>query len=212
MNESILNALNWRYAAKTFDTSKSVSDEDIATILESARLAPSVLGIEPWKFILVKNPEVRAQLKGAAYGQTKVTDGTYLVVVAHRTDAEALTTELMDRTMKTTGATIEQLAEYKAMVEGTIAGHTANPQLMNGWLAAQTYIPLGMMIETAALLGVDAGPMEGFDPIAVNEILGLKEKNLAVTTMIAFGYRGEDSFATAPKVRRAYDEVIEVIQ
>jgi len=211
MNESLLNALNWRYAAKTFDTTKTVSEADIATILESARLAPSVLGIEPWKFILVKNPEMREKLKAAAYGQTKVTDGSYLVVVTHRTDADALAGELMDRTMNTTGATAEQLADYKAMVEGTVAAHSSSPDVMNGWLSAQTYIPLGMMIETAALLGVDAGPMEGFDPAAVNEILGLTEKNLAVTTMIAFGYRGEDVYATTPKVRRAYDEVIEVV-
>jgi len=211
MNESILQALNWRYAAKTFDKTKTVSDEDIATILESARLAPSVLGIEPWKFIMVKNPELRTKLRAAAYDQSKVDEASHLVIIAHRTDAEVLSAELIDRTVVTTGASSADLAPYKDMIDGTVAAHSTSPDMMNGWLAGQTYIPLGIMIETAALLGVDAGPMEGFDAEQIDEILGLKAKNLHVVSMIAFGYRGEDAYATMPKVRRAYDEVIEVL-
>jgi len=211
MNESILNALNWRYAVKNFDKTKTVSDEDIATILESARLAPSVLGIEPWKFIMVKNPELRTKLRAAAYDQTKVDEASHLVVIAQRTDSEVLSDELIARTIHATGATAEALAPYKAMVDGSIAAQSSNLDVLNGWLAGQTYIPLGIMIETAALLGVDAGPMGGFDPEQVDEILGLKAKNLHVVSMIAFGYRGQDAYATMPKVRRAYEEVIEVL-
>lgn len=211
MNESILNALTWRYAVKTFDSTKSVSDENIATILEAARLAPSSVGLEPWKFIVVTNPELRTKLRAAGYDQTKITDASYLVVIAHRTDADALPQELIDRAMTTTGATAEDLAGLKAMAEGSVQGHKGSDDIMQGWLAAQTYIPLGMMMQTAALLAVDACPMEGFDVGQVNEILGLKEKNLSVSTMIAFGYRGADEYANSPKVRRAYNDVIEVI-
>jgi len=79
------------------------------------------------------------------------------------------------------------------------------------WIKAQTYIALGMMIETASLLNIDNCPMEGFDPTQIDTILGLKEKNLATATILAIGYRGDDVYASKPKVRRAYDEAIEII-
>lgn len=208
-NKQIMDALNWRYAAKTFDATKKVSDADFDTIIESARLAPSVFGIEAWKFIVVKNPEIRAKLRAAGYDQTKITDASHLVVVARRTDTDAITDELVARTAKDQGKTVEDLAGLKGMVGGAINGRPE--ATVAAWFAGQTYIALGMMLETAALLDVDAGPMEGFDPKQVDEILGLPAKNLASVTMVAFGYRGDDAYASIPKTRRAKEEVIEVV-
>lgn len=201
-SEEITKALNWRYAVKTFDSAKKVSDADLQTILESGRLAPSTIGLEPWKFIVVNDPAVRAQLRAVGYDQTKITEASHLVVITYRTDAENLPTELVARTAKAQGKTVEDLAGLKQMADGAVQGTS---------LKAQAYIPLGMMVETAALIGIDTGPMEGFDPAKVDEILGLKEKNLASTSMLAIGYRGDDAYAALPKTRRAYDEVVEVI-
>jgi nitroreductase len=204
----VTKALQWRYGVKVFDTEKKVSDADIRTILESAQLAPSGFGIEPWKFILVNKPDVRAKLRAVGYDQSKITDASHLVVVAYRTDAQALAAELVDRTAKAHGKTHEDFIGLKQMVEGSMS---AKGESAKEWARSQSYIALGMMIETAALLGVDSGPMEGFNNAQVDEILGLKEQHLASTSMIAFGYRGDDIHATYPKVRRAYDEVVEVI-
>ena len=209
--EQILSALHWRYAVKAFDSSKKVSDDDIHTILESARLSPSSIGLEPWKFIVVKNLELREKIKAAGYGQTKITEASHLIVIAHRTDADALPAELNDRTSKAQGKLEEDLAQLKGMSEGAVAGHS-EPINRDGWLASQTYIPLGIMIETAALMGIDTGPMEGFNPQQVDEILGLKEKNLTSNSMLAIGYRGEDPYATLPKTRRSFEEVVEIIE
>lgn len=213
MTEHILNALNWRYGVKKFDTTKNVSDELMATILEAGRLAPSSVGIEPWKFIVVKNPELRTKIRAAGYDQEKITDAPYLVVLAQRTDAENLTKELVARTAKAQGKTEEDLAGLAGMADGSIGLSWRTPEGLEKWLAAQTYIPLGMMLQTAAMLGVDAGPMEGFDAAAIDEILGLKEKNLHTVTMVSFGYRSaDDEFATFPKTRREFEDVVEVIQ
>lgn len=209
-NQQIIDALKWRYAVKIFDPSKKVSEENMQTILESAHLAPSSTGLEPWKFLVIKNVELRKKIREAGYGQPKITDASHLVVIAHRTDASTLSSELIERTGKNQGKTAEELAGLKGMADGAINGRK-NPQDLDSWLAAQTYIPLGMMVETAALLGVDAGPMEGFIPTQVDEILGLKTKNLASTTMIAFGYRGDDPYAKLPKTRRPLNEIVEVI-
>lgn len=207
MNESILQALHWRYAVKIFDSSKKLAEKDLHTILESGRLAPSSIGLEPWVFLLVENPDIRAKLREASYGQPKVTDASHLVVVAYRTDAPAVPGELIARASAQEKVAPESLVGLRQMAEGGVS----RPNAVE-WLRRQTYIPLGMMIETAALLGVDAGPMEGFDNAKVDEILGLAGKNLASTYMIALGYRGDDPAAARAKVRRPFEEVVQTIK
>lgn len=210
--DDILNAMRWRYAMKIPDPSKKVSEEDLHTVLEAGRLAPSSVGLEPWKFIVVKNEAMRKKLREAAFDQPKVTDATYIIVIAHRTDEENLTAELLERTAKAQGKTEGELEGLKHMAEGSIKGRSQSQDRLQGWLAAQTYIPLGIMVETASLLGIDNGPMEGFHIGEVNEILDLKAKNLCATTMLALGHRSEeDHHASLPKTRRAFEEVVEVL-
>ncbi len=210
--ENILEALNSRYAVKIFDKNKKVSAEDIHTILESARLSPSSSGTEMWKFIVVENPEVRARLLAVSENQPKVTDASHLIVLTYRTDAlENMIKERLERTAKIQNQEVSDLGGLKKVLEGGLAKHQ-NAGDLSAWLKAQTYIPLGIMIETASLLGVDNCAMEGFDNDKVDEILGLKEKNLKSVTMLALGYRGEDPAANRPKVRREFGDVVEFIK
>lgn len=212
MGEKILKALAWRYAVKIFDPSKKVSDENLYTILESARLSPSSSGIEMWKFIVVENPDIRKKLREVGDNQPKITDASHLIVLTYRTDIEAsLVKERLERTAKIQNQKIEELSRLKAVLEGGLAKHIKQQDL-ESWVKSQTYIPLGMMLETASLLEVDAGPMEGFTNEKVDEVLGLREKNLKSVTMLALGYRGEDPASTRPKVRREFDEVVEFIK
>lgn len=210
-NEEILKALNWRYAVKIFDPSKKVSEEDLHTILESARLSPSASGIEMWKFLVVENRETRKKLREAGDNQPKITDASHLIVLAYRTDIEeSLAKERIERTAKIQNQDPKDLEKLRLSLENSVAKKLQNGTL-ECWIRAQAYIPLGIMLQTAALLGVDAGPMEGFHGDKVDEILGLKEKNLKSITMLALGYRGEDPASARPKVRRAFNEVIEFI-
>lgn len=210
IQNQIIEALKNRYATKVFDTNKKVSESDLQTILESARLAPSSFGIEAWKFLVVNNPEIRAQLRAAGYDQSKFTDASHLIVLARRTDSENISNELIERTAAAQGKTAEDLAGLKQMVDGSIAFKTGT-NTFDSWTAAQTYIALGIMVETAALMGIDSCPMEGFDAQKIDEILGLTDKKLATVTILALGYRGDDAYATLPKTRRNFDEVVEVI-
>ncbi len=209
MKEKIINALNWRYAVKIFDKEKKVSEENIETILESGRLSPSSLGLEPWKFILVKDHQTRAMLFEASR-QPKVTDASHLIVMAYKTDAEKLIKERLERTAKIQNQKVVELADYKAFLEKGIAKKVKDGNF-ESWIKAQAYIPLGVMIQTASLLGVDNGPMEGFENEKVDEILGLKDKNLKSVTMLALGYRGGDPTSLKPKIRREFKDVVEVI-
>ncbi len=210
-SEQIISALNWRYAVKVFDTQKPMKKEDLMTILESARLAPSSTGLEAWKFIVIENKELRAKLREVSYGQPKVTDAPYFVVMTYRTDVrEHIADELVTRAAEAQKVEESALSGLRQMAEGGIAAK--DDVAIEAWVRAQTYIPLGIMIETAALLGIDSGPMEGFDNVKVDELLDLRAKNLKSTSMIGFGYRGEDPAATRAKVRRAFDEVIEFMK
>lgn len=211
MNEQIISALQWRYAVQAFDASKKVSDADLRTILESARLAPSSYGLEPWKFIVVENPEMRAKISQAGYGQPKITEASHLIVIARPTDARShIVQDRIARTAKIQHVDESALDGFKQMLDGTILGR--DDAALDAWNKSQTYIALGMMMETASLLKIDNAAMEGFDPKGIDEALGLTAKNLTTTTMLAIGYRGEDVSATRPKVRREFDEVVEFVK
>ncbi len=208
MNSEIVKAMAWRYATGVFDQTKKVSDTDLHTILEAARLSPSSFGIEAWKFIVVTNPEVRAKLREAGYNQPKISEASHLIVIARRTDSESVASELAARKAKAVGKTVEELKGLHDAVAGAFANKGA---AADAWVAHQAYISLGIMMETASLLGIDNAPMEGFDPAKFDEILGLGSKNLKSTVILAIGYRGTDPLATVPKTRRTFEEVVEMI-
>lgn len=210
IRKQIIEALNNRYATKIFDPNKKITDSDLQTILESARLTPSSFGIEAWKFLVINNKEIRLKLLVAGYEQPKFTEASHLIVLARRTDSENISKELIQRTAIAHGKTEDELGGFKHMVDESI-GFKIGTNTFDSWTAAQTYIALGVMIETAALMGIDSCPMEGFDAQKVDEILGLADKNLAVVTILALGYRGDDAYATLPKTRRNFDDVVEII-
>ena len=211
MKKEIIESLEWRYAVQVFNPSKKIKDEDLNTILESGRLTPSSYGIEAWKFIVVENPEIREKLREAGYGQSKISDASHLIVLARRTDVkENISQERIDRTAETFKVEASSLNGFKEMIDGAINSRTV--EALDAWAARQVYIPLGTMIETASLLGIDSAPMEGFDSQKYDEILGLKDKNLSATVLLALGYRGEDEVAARPKVRRNFEDVVEFIK
>ncbi|MDQ5911927.1 MAG: hypothetical protein QG568_140 [Patescibacteria group bacterium] len=205
---NIINALNWRYATKSFDSLKKLSDEQLDTILESMRLSASSYGLQPWKFVVVSNPETRTALRTAAWDQTQVTDASAFIVLAVRTDVDvAYVDAYMKSIADTRGMDVTALSGFADTIKGTISRRTAE-QVVE-WSSRQVYIALGTALTTAAQLEVDACPMEGFDEAKFDEILGLKEMNLASRVCLALGFRSiEDASASYKKVRLVKDEVV----
>lgn len=210
IEKEILDALYWRYAVKVFDPIKKIKEENIQTILESARLSPSSMGVEMWKFIVVKNKKIRKKLREAGYNQPKITDASHLIVIAYRVDGENIIKERLKRTAKIQKQKLDELFDLKNMLESSIIDKIKNGNL-ESWAKMQAYIPLGIMIMSASLLGIDNCPMEGFENEKVDEILKLKEKNLKSAVLLALGYRGDDKISTMPKVRRNFKEVVKFI-
>ena len=207
MNDTILKAFTTRAAIKVFDATKPVAEKDITTILESARMSPTAYGLQPFKIVHVTNPALRTELVGAAYGQEQVGAAPHLFIIAARTDIDAVfINSFVELVASVRGMKVEDLKQYNDMMVNDITSRT--PEGRFAWAGRQAYIALGAMIETAALLGVDAGPMEGFDVTKVDQILGLKEHNLTALALLAIGYRGDDSYSKMPKVRLSMESLV----
>lgn len=206
----LLAALDWRYATKKFDPTKKIPADTWATLERSLVLTPSSFGLQPWKFIVVTNPAVREQLLAASWKQSQVTDCSHHVVFAMRKGVdEAFVDKFFARQMEVRGDTPESLAGYRGMMTGFVKNITVSG-LLDQWATKQVYIALGQFMAAAALLGVDACPMEGISPAGYDEALGLKGTDYATVVACAVGYRAaDDKYATAAKVRFAASEMIE---
>lgn len=206
--KEIIDALNNRYAVKIFDKNKKISNEELNTILESGRLSPSSLGLEPWNFIVVNDLKTREAIYEYSK-QPKVLDASHLIILTYKTNLVEVIKERLERTAKIQNQKLEELESYKKFLEDSTKNKTEIE--LQSWLKAQTYIPLGIMTLTASLLGIDNCPMEGFQNEKIDEILNLKDKNLKSVTMLALGQRGEDPNALKPKIRKNFEEAITIV-
>src|SRR5882762_7371916 len=208
-SKQLLEQLNWRYATKQFAPRRKISPQDWSALEEALVLSPSSAGLQPWRFFVINDPATRQKLLPASYGQPQVTDASHLVVFAARTNlSEADVDALMERTAKVRGISVESLATFRGMVVGGIINAMDKPTLQ-GWAGRQTFLALGNLLTSAALLGIDACPMEGFVPAQYDAILGLGNKGLSAVVICALGFRSEkDTFAALPKVRFLKEQVL----
>jgi len=206
--ETLIGQLNWRYATKQFDPKRKISAQDWATLEEALRLSPSSGGLQPWKFIVITDAAVRAKLTPASYGQAQINDASHLVVFAAKNNfSEADVDAHIKHVAEVQGTPIEALAPLRGMLVGGIVQRQDEAARL-AWARNQAYIALGNLLTSAALLGIDACPMEGFDRAQYDEILGLKAKGLAATVIATVGYRlPTDKYAAAPKVRFPKEQV-----
>lgn len=206
--ETILEKLNWRYATKSYDKTRKVSAEDWAFLEEALTLAPSSFGLQPYKFIVVTDDEMREKLKPAAWNQPQITDASHLVVFAYKkvlTDADI--EHFIERITEVRGVPRETLTDYENVMKDS-AKKAVDEGYIETWNSRQAYIALGFLLETAAFLGIDATPMEGFDAAQFNEILGLTDCSAVVLAAVGYRDAENDWLADLPKVRFAKEELI----
>lgn len=210
--EQILQQLHWRYATKKFDPTKKIPEPIWKTLEQSLVLAPSSFGVQPWKFFVVRNPEIREQLVEHSWGQTQVKDASHLVVLAIKKDVnEADVDRYIKRMSAVRDVPVENLEGLSSMVKGYLQD-PPYPLDKDAWSARQTYIALAFFMFSAAMLGVDTCPMEGFVPDKYDEVLGLPAQGYSAVVLCAAGYRAEDDkYADMKKVRFATEDVVEYI-
>ncbi|MGD0538867.1 MAG: NAD(P)H-dependent oxidoreductase [Verrucomicrobiota bacterium] len=209
---TLLRQLRWRYATKKFDPSRKIPPENWRALEEVMVLSPSSYGLQPWKFIVVNDPATREQLVPVSWGQRQVAEASHLVVIAIKKHLTAADVDAhIQRAATVRGVPAGSLASYRTlMIRDLIEGPRS--LTVNFWAANQAYIALGNLLTSAALLGIDTCPLEGFEPPQYDQILGLAPRGLAATVACALGYRAaDDKYATASKVRFAAHEVLEHI-
>jgi nitroreductase len=204
--------LNWRYAAKKLDASKTVPQASVDRILEAVQLAPTSSGLQPFEVIVVTNPDVKAKLREAAYGQSQVTDSSHVLVFAawdNYTDARI--EAVVQQTITERGIPRSAVADYFDGLKAKLVAQTAEENYEHA--ARQAYIAFGIGLTAAAFEEVDSTPMEGFDPAAVDAILGLREKGLRSVTLMPLGYRQPDGDWLLPmkKVRKPLAELVTTV-
>ncbi|MFV5685871.1 NAD(P)H-dependent oxidoreductase [Flavobacterium sp. GB2R13] len=204
---TFLENQNWRYATKKFDASKKITTEDLNTLKEAIRLSSSSYGLQPYKVIIVENPELRAKIQPAAWGQSQIVEASHLIIFANQTNVDDTTIDsYLKNISETRNTPIEALSGYGDFMKSKIS--TLETELKNIWTAKQTYLALGNLLNAAAELKIDATPMEGFVPAQVNEILGLDKLGLNATLIATLGYRHEeDATQHYKKVRKSQEDL-----
>lgn len=207
-NEMIVHQLNWRYATKRFDASRNIPEADWKTLESALVLSPSSFGLQPWKFVVVTDPDVRQRLRPASWDQAQITEASHLVVFAARKNLGAPDIDrYVDRIAHVRKVPPESLEGFKGMMQNAVTSRS--PEAVDQWSARQAYIALGTFLTTAAMLGIDACPMEGFEPARYDQILGLDKLGYTAVVLAAAGYRAhDDAYAKSPKVRFAAEDVI----
>ena len=217
--QDILSAYAFRHACKAYDPNRKISEDDLRFILETARLSPSSFGLEPARFVVIKKPEILAFIKDNAWGVgAKATDASDLVLILAR-KGKAL--------QEDTAYFSRAFREVKGVDDATFNAYTGffkafresdfdltTERAFDDWTARQTFIALGNMMTTAAMLGIDSTPMEGFPMekmssyLAEQGVLNREEFNLVA--MLALGYRGEQP--KHPQARQAFDDVVTFVR
>jgi nitroreductase len=196
MENTFLNHLEWRFAVKELDPNRKVLPDVLAKIVKATRFAPSSFGLQPYHIFVVSNEALQKKLREKGYDQPKITQGSHFFVFCSRTDLDSRIDKYVEMARGDDAEQRKALEGYEGMMRGSTAAKSAED--LKAWADRQTYIALGFALAACAELGVDSGPMEGFDPSAYDKILNVPAHMHSVVCM-AIGYRKADP--ERPKIR-----------
>lgn len=208
----LIEKLNWRYAVKKFDNTKKISDSDWAALEQALLLTPSSYGLQPWKFLVVQNASLRKKLTPHSWNQTQVEDCSHYVVLAAKEKVDsAWVQKYISRIAEVRGVDESSLKGYHDMMLGDVVNGPRS-QVAKEWASKQVYIALGNLMTAAAMLNIDACPMEGIDPAKYDEILDLNGSGYITLVSCALGYRSnQDRSASYKKVRFKTEDVVKYL-
>lgn len=200
MREGFMRLLRFRHACKLFDETRPVARADLDYVLEAGRLAPSSLGLEPWRFLVIEDHALRRHLRPACWNQSQITSASAVVVILALTAELRSETGYARRMLRRLVATDGELDEAMQIYHGITHGD------LNAWSVAQCHIAAAEMMLAAAAIGIDSCPMGGFEPEAVAEVLAIDRSRFEVALLLALGYRNQPQ---PPKHRLALDQIVE---
>lgn len=203
----VIELCNWRYATKKMLPGQAVPAAKVERILEAARLAPSSSGLQPYEVLVIADPALREQIRPLAKGQAQISDCSHLLVfAAWETYTPELIRRAFEQTRRDRGELSAYWENYGKLLEEQYPARAAEVNFQH--TARQAYLALGFALLAAAAEGVDCTPMEGFDPAALDELLGLRARGLRSVVLLPLGYRDADNdwLAKLRKSRRPMAE------
>ncbi len=185
MREELVRALHFRHACKLFDEKRLLPRADLDYILEAGRLSPSSLGLEPWRFLVIDNRELRRRLRPACWNQSQITTASTVIVILALTSELRSETDYVRKMLRRLVASKSQMEEaiqiYRDIARGDLVA----------WSVAQCHVAVAQMMIAAAVIGVDSCPMGGFEPEAVADVLQIDRSNVEIALLLALGYRAQ---------------------
>tara|TARA_R110002049_G_scaffold85550_6_gene217459 strand:- start:1310 stop:2011 length:702 start_codon:yes stop_codon:yes gene_type:complete len=193
-------AMRWRYAVRRF-TDDTISPAELDALLDAVRHSPSAYGLQPYQLIVISSRQVREQLLAHSYGQDKVVNCSHLLVFASYKDIDdALVERYVTLAANSRHVSPEDLGEYATQVKNALAAQTREQRASAA--VNQSFLALGTLLTSAALLGIDCCPMSGFDASGYDDVLNLPQRGLSAAVICALGRRHpQDSSASYPRVR-----------
>jgi nitroreductase len=208
MQNDFMKAMDFRHACKIFDENKKIPAETLEFILETGRKSPSSFGMEPWKFLVIRNEELKAKIKPFCWEQPQITTCSELVVILAKIDAVRPEGDYVPAMFKRREMPEELFEKYLAIYGSHLAHTMSSDENILAWTARQCYIALGNMMTAAAYVGVDSCPIEGFEKENVEKVLGLDTSEYQLAVIMPLGYRINPQ---SEQCRLAFDEVVEFI-
>jgi nitroreductase len=211
-NSKLIEALNWRYATKKFDSTKKIDEKTWSTVEDALILTPSSYGLQPWKFVVVTDKAVMQKLTASSWGQKQVEDCSHLVVIAVKEKIDAdYVNHYVNTIVEQRGVNPLELDGLKKMMMSDIVNGPRS-EVSFEWAARQAYIALGNLLTVSAVLGLDTCPMEGILPAKYDEILGLTGSGFKTVVACPVGFRAaDDKYAQVKKIRFSNSEIIKKI-
>lgn len=209
MEKTFVEAMDFRHACKIFDETKKINDEELTYILEAGRKAPSSFGMEPWKFLVITNKELKEKLKPVCWDQAQITTCSHLVVVLAAIDAVRPESGIVERKFKRREMPQEKVDMYLNLYANHLKQTLSSDENIYAWTAKQTVFAIQNMMMAAAIKGIDSCPIEGFEKEKVEEILKLDTKKYQLSTIIPFGYRINPQ---SSQLREPLENVVEYIK
>ncbi|MFA6136970.1 MAG: NAD(P)H-dependent oxidoreductase [Sulfurimonas sp.] len=208
MNNDFSKAMDFRHACKVFDESKKISEDEIKFILEAGRKSPSSFGMEPWKFLVITNEELKAKLRPYCWNQVQVTSCSHLVVMLAAIESVKPESGIPKMRFLRREMPQENLDFYLDLYARHLKKTLSSDENIYAWTSKQSYIASANMMSAASFIGIDSCPIEGLEKEKVEEILGLDTKKYQLSMLLPFGYRVNEQ---STQLRLSYEEVVEFI-
>ena len=209
MTNEFSKAMDFRHACKLFDENKKISDEEINFIIEAGRKSPSSFGMEPWKFLVITNEELKAKIRPACWDQVQVTSCSHLVIILAGIDSVKPESGEVKKRFSRREMPAEQLEFYMGLYSSHLEKTLSSDENIYAWTSKQSYIAAGNMMTAGATLGIDSCPIEGFDKNQVEEILELDKSKYQLSLVLPFGHRVNPQ---SEQQRLSVEDVVEFIK